>query len=188
MRTAASPIACVMTCQPRWSSIADDLVQLFGREARVALGRRAIRVRLEHRRGVRLDHAVGDQLDRAGLEQRVVGEPRAHLVELVEVRLGERRVGARAPGRRAASARRACAVVEELEVAGGAAGVLHAGDAEAMRLVDRGANRGEAIFLGRLRRRGAHQRHRRFLQHAGRLAGARILHDDAVGRVLGARA
>ncbi len=49
-----------------------------------------------------------------------------------------------------------------------------------------GADRGEAIFTGRLRRGRAHQRHRRFLQRAGRLAGARILDDDAVGGGLGA--
>ena len=120
------------------------------------------------------------------LSTRIVGEARAHLLELVEAGLGERGVGAQ----RLVDAQRQLAAlaqaIEQLEIGGGAAGVLHAGDADAMRFVDRGADRGEAIFFGRLRRGRGHQRHRRFLQRAGRLAGARILHDDAVGRSLGA--
>ena len=164
----------------------DDLVQLLGREARVALDRRAIGVGLEHRGGVRFDDAVGDQLDRAGLEHGIVGEARAHLVELVEAGFGER--GVRAKGLIDAQRQLAALAqaIEELEIGGGAAGVLHAGDADAMRFVDRGADRREAIFFGGFRRRRGHQRHRGFLQRAGRFARARILHDHAVGGSLGA--
>ena len=98
---------------------ADDPRELFGREARLALDRRAVRVRREHRRGVGFDHAVGDELDRAGLEQRVVGKAHAHLFERLEPGFGERGVGLE----RLVDAQRQfvalAQTIEQLEIAGG---------------------------------------------------------------------
>ena len=89
MRTARSPIAWVITCQPRLSSSLTSRFEPSSRESRLARDGRLIGIRLEHRGRVRFDHAVGHELDRAGLEQRIVGDIRAQLIEDVELFVGD---------------------------------------------------------------------------------------------------
>ena len=52
-----------------------------------------------------------------------------------------------------------------------------------MRLAHGRTQRPQLIVTGRRREMPAHEPHRRFLQHPGRLSGSRILHDDAVLRI-----
>ena len=188
MRTAASPIACVITCQPRLSSIATTLFSCSGvkRASPLIAGRFAYGSSIA---------AVCDSITPSAIS--LIAPVLSSGSSANRVRtcssssrlgFGERGIGAQ----RLVDAQRQLAAlaqaIEEFEIGSRAAGVLHAGDADAVRFVDRGADRGDAILFGGLWRRGAHQRHGGFLQRAGRFAGARILHDDAVrGRLRAAR-
>ena len=79
-----------------------------------------------------------------GLEQRIVGVSRAQLRRTRRAASGVKSAAGRTapdrPGRQLAGAAQ---LVVELEIFGGAAGVLHAGDAVAVRLGDGGAHRGQ---------------------------------------------
>ena len=72
----------------------------------------------------------------------------------------------------------------DLEVARRASGVLHAGDAIALRFADRGAERGRAFRPSHLRHVVSNERHRRLLEDARWLAGPRILDDRPADWIL----
>ena len=183
MFTARSPTACVITCQPPASSSRTHPVEVVGLDRRRAGRRVVVGVRCEHRGRVRFDDAVEHDLDRAAFEERIVGISLRDRVELGNGRLAQHSGGRQRRIHANAEVAVAPRLGVELEVVGVAAGVLNAGDAVSLRLGDRGAQRARALGPRRLRHVTAHERHRRFLQDAGRLAGSRVLHDDAVRRV-----
>ena len=107
----------------------DDPVELGLREVELAL-RRAVCVRLEHRRGVRFDDAVEHQLHGAGLEHRIVGKRRP---EPLRTSSSSASVSPDGGGDRVVDAQVQLALLAELvverEVVDAAAGILHAGHA-----------------------------------------------------------
>ena len=127
-------MAWIKICQPRLSIMATMRFELLGRQVRRA-GWLAVLVRRQHRRRPALDHAVGEDLDDAGLQRRVV----AHALPVSSMRssvgLGragrgrQGQVGAHLQSRRARSASSI-----ERHFLEAAAGVLHAGDAELVRV------------------------------------------------------
>ena len=159
-----------------------DAVQLGLREVDLS-GPRAVRVGVEHRRGVRLDDAVEHQLHRAGLEHRVVGKRGARGLEEGQVAVGE-------PGRcryRVVDAQVELAqpaqLVVEREVLDAAARVLNAGDAEGVGQRDGAPQPRQPVLARHGRQHVGHQPHGRFLEGPGGLARPPVPHDGAVGRV-----
>ncbi len=129
---------------------ADTAVEIVGRDVgNTGVG--SVRVGREHRGRMRFDDAVEADLQRAGLEQRAVRVLHPDRLDLVEKGL------VRCAGRRERSVQAdpklagASGFVVELEILDRPARHLHARDAVALRLGDRGAQRPRPILACRRR-------------------------------------
>ena len=152
----------------------NEPVQLAGRKVRCA-GAPAVGVWSQQCRSAALDDAVGVDLHGPGFQRGIVAESFPECLEAIDVsdgRIARDREGQIGPDPQVA--RVPCLLVER-GVVGVDAGIVNAGDAEPMSVRDRRPQGGEPVRLAGSWHDAGHERRRRFLQVASRLASRRDL-------------